>query len=297
MALRLGGLSLGGWIGLVICMCLAAVPQAVAQTADGEASKPAPAATTPPAAVAPSPAPSAAAAPKPAAKPATAKPASAAASTPDGEPKPAASANPKPAASAKPKPAVKARAKSPTVKCNVPNSAGKPYYVEFRARTAVSFGHTFVIYGKANSAGGAATWEIAGLHPAGDDPNIYAIGLVVPVPSETGPSDGDLDEEYVSARWCVRLSEAEYRKMVAFIKELKARSTLWHGTTTNCVTFVGEIARSLGLEAPSGLLYPEVYVNSIKSMNTGGSQLPNIPTVQWNTQPAAAVSPGRPDNP
>ena len=199
---------------------------------------------------------------------------------------------------AKPKQvAAKPRAKSPTVKCNVPNSAGKPYYVEFRARTAVSFGHAFVVYGKANSAGGAATWEIAGLHPAGNDPNVYAVGLVVPVPSETGMSDGDLDEEYVSARWCVRLSEPDYRKMVAFIKDLKERSPRWHGPTTNCTSFIGDIARSIGLEAPAGLLYPEVYVNSIKSMNTGGSQLPNIPTVQWSTQPAAAIGPGRSDNP
>jgi hypothetical protein len=293
-------LRLRGWVGLVICMCLAAAPQAAAQTASGsEESKPSAAASPAPEAATPAPVapkPPAAVAPKPpAAKPATAKPASASSSS--AAPANASAGEPKPAAAAKPRQVAKGRAKSPTVKCNVPNSAGKPYYVEFRARTAVSFGHTFVIYGRANSAGGAATWEIAGLHPAGNDPNVYAIGLVVPVPSETGPSDGDLDEEYVSARWCVRLSEADYRKMVAFIKELKSRSTLWHGSTTNCVTFVGEIARSLGLEAPSGLLYPEVYVNSIKSMNTGGSQLPNIPTVQWSTQPAAAVSPGRPDNP
>lgn len=273
-----------GWFCLVAGLCLAAAPHAKAQTAPDAGGAPAAAPAVSPALVPVMPKPPA---PKPAASLTAAKPAGA---TPTDQPKPS-------AAAATPKPAAAKRAKSPTVKCNAPNSAGKPYYVEFRARTAVSFGHTFVIYGKANSAGGAATWEIAGLHPAGDDPNVYALGLVVPVPSETGPSDGDLDEEYVSARWCVRLSEAEYRKMVSFIKELKERSTMWHGPTVNCVSFVGEIARSLGLEAPSGMLYPEVYVNSIKSMNTGGAQLPNIPVVQWSTQPAAAVGPGRADTP
>ena len=39
-----------------------------------------------------------------------------------------------------------------------------PYYVDFRARTAASYGHAFVWYGKTSER----AVEVAGLHPAGD---------------------------------------------------------------------------------------------------------------------------------
>ena len=38
------------------------------------------------------------------------------------------------------------------------------YYVDFRARTAASYGHAFVWYGRS----GQRQIEVAGLHPAGD---------------------------------------------------------------------------------------------------------------------------------
>src|SRR6478609_8594466 len=38
------------------------------------------------------------------------------------------------------------------------------YYVDFRARTAASYGHAFVWYGKTSQR----AVEVAGLHPAGD---------------------------------------------------------------------------------------------------------------------------------
>lgn len=185
------------------------------------------------------------------------------------------------------KPAAKKRQAGvrPIVKC--PSIPGKPYFVEFRARTALSYGHSFVIHGRLAPGGGIASYSVAGLHPAGDDPNVYISGHITPVPAETGASEGDLDEKYLSARHCVVLSEAEYRKANAVIRKLQAENKTWHAPTNNCNWFVGEIARGIGMDAPSGgLLYPEVYINSIKSMNSGGSQLPNVPTVQWGLPPS-----------
>ena len=46
-----------------------------------------------------------------------------------------------------------------------PQSARGPYYVDFRARTAASYGHAFVWYGKTSEK----AVEVAGLHPAGDE--------------------------------------------------------------------------------------------------------------------------------
>ena len=40
-----------------------------------------------------------------------------------------------------------------------------PYYVDFRARTAASYGHAFVWYGKTSEK----KVEVAGLAPAGDE--------------------------------------------------------------------------------------------------------------------------------
>src|SRR5262245_41822298 len=62
------------------------------------------------------------------------------------------------------------------------------YYVDFRARTAASYGHAFVWYGRADQK----QIEVAGLHPASESVIPYILGHVIPVPSETGKSYGDL---------------------------------------------------------------------------------------------------------
>ena len=69
-------------------------------------------------------------------------------------------------------------------------SAKGSYYVDFRARTAASWGHAFVWYGRT----GERQVEVAGLTPAGDSLD-YVLGYVMRVPSETGASYGDLDPQ------------------------------------------------------------------------------------------------------
>ena len=91
-----------------------------------------------------------------------------------------------------------------------------------------------------DSRGRIIAREVAGLHPAGDSPVPWMIGHVVPVRSETGPSDGDLEEKYVSARYRVVLSAAEYAKVTAFIRQLQANSPLWSAVAYNCNAFVAE---------------------------------------------------------
>jgi len=147
----------------------------------------------------------------------------------------------------------------------VPKGKGR-YYVDFRARTAASYGHAFVWYGRTDDP----LVEVAGLHPASDSPVPYVIGHVVPVPAETGASYGDLDEQYVTAHYRVYLSEADAKKTFAYIKHLQQISLLWHGPTYNCMTFIGEIATYIGLKAPAtGLMYPEDWVKKLEQMNGG----------------------------
>ena len=144
------------------------------------------------------------------------------------------------------------------------------YFIDFRARHALSYGHTFAMFGRLDSRGRIIEREVAGLHPAGDSPVPWMIGHVVPVRSETGPSDGDLEEKYVSARYRVVLSAAEYAKVTAFIRQLQANSPLWSAVAYNCNAFVADIARYMGLKTPSStLLYPADFINKLRDLNAG----------------------------
>jgi hypothetical protein len=139
-----------------------------------------------------------------------------------------------------------------------------PYYVDFRARTAASYGHAFVWFGKTSEK----QVEVAGLHPAGDTVP-YVLGHLTWVPSETGASYGDLDVQYLTASYRVYLSEADAKKVFAHIKHLQATSPLWNAETTNCTAFIGRIAAFMGLKTPFHLLKPEEYVNQLKALNGG----------------------------
>jgi hypothetical protein len=134
--------------------------------------------------------------------------------------------------------------------CKDARAPGKPYFVEFRSRGALSFGHTFVLFGKLGEGNRFASYKIAGLHPKGDSAQ-YTMGLWVPVAAETGPSDGDVDEQFMTARYCVTLTEAEYNRLVPYIRQLQAEHKTWHGTTYNCNSFGMDVAKFIGLDTPN----------------------------------------------
>ena len=153
-------------------------------------------------------------------------------------------------------------------------AAKGPYYVDFRARTASSYGHAFVWYGKTSER----QVEVAGLHPKGDTLP-YVLGHVMWVPSETGASYGDLDVQYLTASYRVYLSDADAKKVFAHIKHLQATSPVWNAETTNCTAFIGRIAAFMGLKTPFHLLKPEEYVNRLKALN-GGRQTAQLASDQ-----------------
>ena len=145
-----------------------------------------------------------------------------------------------------------------------PGSAKGPYYVDFRARTAASWGHAFVWFGKTSER----AVEVAGLTPAGDTMP-YVIGHLTWVPSETKASYGDLDPQYLTASYRVYLNEPDAKRVFAYIKKLQASSPVWNAETTNCTAFIGSIAEFMGLKVPYRWQRPENYVNSLKAMNDG----------------------------
>lgn len=141
--------------------------------------------------------------------------------------------------------------------------APAPYYVDFRARTAATYGHAFLWYGKSSER----AVDVAGLHPATDSPVPYVLGHFMFVQSETGASYGDLDEQYLTANYRVYLSEEDAPKVFAYIQKLQQTTPFWNATTTNCTWFIGQVASFMGLDTPSHLLLPEDYVNELKKMN------------------------------
>jgi hypothetical protein len=190
-------------------------------------------------------------------------------------------------ASAQPqKPAPRPKAAKPATRRTAQHAGGR-YYIEFRSRYALSYGHTFVMFGRLNARGEIATKEVAGLHPKGDGPELWTIGHAVFVPAETGPSDGDLEDEYASARYRIELTEAEYKRVLAHIRYKQANSPLWHAALYNCNLWTGEIAQFMGLKTPHHWLRPQEFVNGIKEMNGGLERPPE----SWAAEKAASGGP------
>jgi hypothetical protein len=147
-------------------------------------------------------------------------------------------------------------------------SGSGQYYFEFRSRQAWDYGHTFVVFGRVGEP--PSKNNVAGLSPKGDDPSMWVMGHYVPVPSDTGWTDGDLEDKYITARYRVLVSKEQYDRTVAYIRQLQAKSTTWSVELYNCNAFVADIAKFMGLKAPSSTwIYPKVFVTNMRKINTG----------------------------
>src|SRR6266542_2924300 len=160
------------------------------------------------------------------------------------------------------------------------------YFIEFRARTALSYGHAYAVYGSLDVNGRMMDPHVGAIHPASNSVVPYMLGHWIPVPAEHGASDGDLEEQYVSARYRIILSEAEYNRVVAYIKELEASTPVWHAFLYSCTSFVGDVAKYMGLRTPPATMYPEVFINNLRAMNNGrDEEITIMPRVQWGLAP------------
>ena len=151
------------------------------------------------------------------------------------------------------------------------STAGKSHFIEFRSRYALSYGHTYVVYGRLDKAGNYINPQVAGLHPKSYEAAPYVVGHFLPVPTETGWSDGDLEEEYRSASWRVMMNGYRYREVVGKIRKLQASSPVWQASVYNCNAFTGRIASFMGYKAPSPYLRPQQFITKLREMNTGAS--------------------------
>ena len=182
---------------------------------------------------------------------------------------------------------------------------GRPYFIEFRARAAANYGHMYVLYGRVNGRDQIVASRIAGLHPAGDANDCFncslfnwTVGHLVPVPSETGASDGDLEEKYVTARYRVWLTAAEFKKVDAYIRKLQADNPTWNALFNNCVGFGRNIAEFMGLKVPAFVwLEPKDFVEGMREDNglkTEQLPLKDAPVSSASVSHAAPLPPQKP---
>jgi len=147
-------------------------------------------------------------------------------------------------------------------------SGSGQYYIEFRSRFAWDYGHTYLVHGRVGET--PTKDSVAGLSPVGDDATAWVIGHYVPVPAETGWTDGDLEDKYVTARYRVLMDKDEYDRVMAHVKELQERSHIWSAELYNCNAFVADVAKYMGLKVPSStLIYPKIFVAHLRLLNTG----------------------------
>jgi hypothetical protein len=113
--------------------------------------------------------------------------------------------------------------------------------------------------------------NVAGLSPKGDDPQMWLMGH-----SDTGWTDGDLEDKYITARYRVLVSREQYDRTAAYIRQLQAKSTTWSVELYNCNAFVADITKFMGLKAPSSTwIYPKVFVTNMRKVNTGHPEAAN----------------------
>ena len=166
----------------------------------------------------------------------------------------------------------------------------KPYFVEFRARAAQSYGHTFAVYGRVGQK--ITADQVVGLHPFTESPIPWMAGHLILVPSETGASDGDTEEQYVIARYRILLTEQDYRRLVSHMKQMQASSPVWHAVLYNCNAFVADIAKYMGLKTPfSTLQMPKDFITQLRELNGGAALQKNQDTTLRQKQATSSAAP------
>ena len=67
------------------------------------------------------------------------------------------------------------------------------------------------------------------------------------------------------------------------MRAMQKNHPVWHAVLYNCNRFVGDVAESMGLKAPSNsLLMPKDFINTLKSMNGGRAELSPSGRLRWH---------------
>ena len=147
-------------------------------------------------------------------------------------------------------------------------AGAESFYLEFRARNEVAgFGHSYVTLGAIDASNQGHQTFVAGFVPRSADDDYWSkFGL--PVTGLIGVTRSDLLRQ-PDARFRILINKATYLRVIATIRELGHTWTGYELVLHNCNSFVGEVARSVGLQAPLiTAQYPVHYVAELRSLNS-----------------------------
>ncbi|HYK13009.1 MAG TPA: hypothetical protein VEW70_03405 [Burkholderiales bacterium] len=140
-----------------------------------------------------------------------------------------------------------------------------PYYIEFRVARIGTYGHSYVAYGRLNAQGRPAESRYADLHPRGNYA-LMALGHVLPVPANT-KWDPEVLTLPISASYRRKLTQAQYKKLLAAIQRSQAEQRYWNAVTNNCNHYVGELARAVGLRTPGNFQLSYAFIPALRDLN------------------------------
>lgn len=160
---------------------------------------------------------------------------------------------------------------APAALAAAPKQSTGRYYIEFRVAEIGTYGHSYVAYGRLNERGKPTDAHYADLHPMGNY-LVMAVGHVLPVPANT-EWDPDVLKLPVASSYFRALNAAEYAKLQTGLRKARAdKQPYWNALTNNCNHFVAELARAIGLRAPTDLQVSYAFVPSLRELNEAGGQ-------------------------
>ncbi len=139
----------------------------------------------------------------------------------------------------------------------------RPYYIEFRARPSADIGHSVIMYGRLGPDGRPAERHFASFVPHVDGRK----GMILPVYASVHASPADIHTPPITA-YRVALTARQYARARYAVARLKAREHLWHAFLFNCNQLPGEVAEAIGLQTPPTLFPPNLWVDTLRAMNS-----------------------------
>ncbi len=139
----------------------------------------------------------------------------------------------------------------------------QPYYIEFRARPSNDIGHSVIVYGRLGVAGRPAERHFASFVPGVDGRK----GMILSVYASVRASPEDIHTPPMTS-YRRALTAAEYARVTQTVQRLKTREHLWHAFLFNCNQLPGEVAQSIGLRRPPSIFPPNLWVDSLRMLNT-----------------------------
>ena len=162
------------------------------------------------------------------------------------------------------------------------------YFIDFRAHSALSYGHTFVVFGRAARVDAAKCRRAAS---QGRQLVHIIFGHLLPVdpkPARATAISTSNTRRHATASGSPPGVPRRWSAISASCKPVHRRGT----RPFNCNAFVGTIAHFVGLSSPPTWLFPDDFVNSLRRMNEGHQRYAVAPSARKSERSRVRSSSG-----